>query len=446
MAKEIVILGAGESGVGAALLATSKGLPVFVSDSGIIAPAYREELAQVNIEFEEGGHSTSRILNAGEVIKSPGIPDNLPVVKSLRDNGIDVISDIEFASRYTSAHIIGITGSNGKTTTTMWIHHILKEAGLDAVLSGNIGISPCRELVKRDPAIFVMEISSFQLDCMQRTRINTAVITNITPDHLDRYDYNFENYINSKFRITRNQAGDDSFIWCADDPVLQRHVSQITTPAMLLPFSTSNGKGAAFINEKNELVFNMNEGVASLPLEMVALEGKHNIYNAMAAALAATRAGASKDAIITGLSNFNGVEHRLEKAGEIDGVLYINDSKATNVKSTWYALESMNRPVIWIAGGTDKGNDYTELSGLAREKVKALVCLGIDNKKLISSFTGIVPLVEDTNSMNAALEIARLLARPGDVVLLSPACASFDLFKNYEHRGRLFKEIIAEIK
>lgn len=443
MIKEFVILGAGESGVGAALLAKAKGLKVFVSDKGDIPQKYRDELIRNHIDFEEGKHSNERILNAAEVVKSPGIPDSAPLVVTLRNKGISVISDIEFAGRFSKAHMIGITGSNGKTTTTLWLHHILTLSGLDAVLSGNVGVSPCRELVARDPDVFVMELSSFQLDNMFKFRVNTAILTNITPDHLDRYDYKFENYIQSKFRILQNQNEEDSFIWCADDPVVQKHFERSMTPAISLPFS-SDEDGAAYV-DGHDLIIAADERRVRMPVEKLALKGRHNLYNALAAGLAALKAGASLEAVMLGLSTFKGVEHRLEHAGIVDGVTYINDSKATNVNSAWYALESMDKPVIWIAGGTDKGNDYEELMPLVKSKVKALICMGVDNSKLITVFGEVVPQVCDTESIDEALQQARAIAKSGDVVLLSPACASFDLFQNYEHRGRLFKEIVMQM-
>ncbi|WP_044118285.1 UDP-N-acetylmuramoyl-L-alanine--D-glutamate ligase [Alkaliflexus imshenetskii] len=443
MIKEFVILGAGESGVGAALLAKAKGLKVFVSDKGDIPQKYRDELICNHIDFEEGKHSNERILNAAEVVKSPGIPDSAPLVVALRNKGISVISDIEFAGRFSKAHMIGITGSNGKTTTTLWLHHILTLSGLDAVLSGNVGVSPCRELVARDPDVFVMELSSFQLDNMFKFRVNTAILTNITPDHLDRYDYKFENYIQSKFRILQNQTEEDSFIWCADDPVVQKHFERSMTPAISLPFS-SDDDGAAYV-DGHDLIIAADERRVRMPVEKLALKGRHNLFNALASGLAALKAGASLEAVMLGLSTFKGVEHRLEHAGIVDGVTYINDSKATNVNSAWYALESMDKPVIWIAGGTDKGNDYEELMPLVKSKVKALICMGVDNSKLISVFGEVVPQVCDTKSIDEALQQARAIAKSGDVVLLSPACASFDLFQNYEHRGRLFKEIVMQM-
>lgn len=438
MQKELVILGAGESGVAAALLAKAKGIPVFVSDSNAIADKFRAELTAAVIAFEEGGHSRERILAAAEVIKSPGIPDKVALIKDLDHAGIPVISDIEFAARYSKAHIVGITGSNGKTTTTLWTYHILKVAGIDATLSGNVGISPCRQLAQKDPAVFVMELSSFQLDRMYHTRVNTAVLTNITPDHLDRYDYKFENYINSKLRILQNQGEGDHFIWWTGDEVMKEHFRPEMTLAAKVPFSLGSVKNDCLHLEFNGQVLNV-------PLDKVALKGRHNLCNAMAASLAALSAGASPEAVAEGLATFQAVEHRLEPCGEVDGVLYINDSKATNTDSAWYALDSMTRPVVWIAGGTDKGNDYSVLMELARSKVKVLICMGVDNSKLIKAFEGVVPTVVSTASLDEAFRAARVYAESGDAVLLSPACASFDLFRNYEQRGKQFKEKVKEV-
>lgn len=444
MQKELVILGAGESGVGAALLAKANSIAVFVSDKGLIAPRFKKELLDAGISFEEGQHSESRIMAASEVIKSPGIPDSATLIKALDAASIPVISDIEFALRYTKAHIIGITGSNGKTTTTLWLHHILQSAGFDAVLSGNVGVSPCRRLTQSDPAIFVMELSSFQLDRMYNSRINTAIITNITPDHLDRYNYRFEDYIEAKYRILSNQTEQDNCIWSADDPTLKQSFRGDRTAARSLPFALK-APAAAFV-KGDILHVEVGNAVLDIPLDKIALKGRHNLYNAMALALAGLSLGVSPKVLIAGLSSFKGVEHRLEPCAELEGVLYINDSKATNVDSTWYALESMSRPVVWIAGGTDKGNDYSVLKEFAKQKVRALICMGVDNRKLIQSFEGVIPEVISTDSLDEALRAASNVAKKGDVVLLSPACASFDLFKNYEERGNLFRQKVMEMK
>lgn len=440
MQKEVVVLGAGESGVAAALLLKARGIPVFVSDRGLPSAYFLAELEQAGIPYEAGGHSRSRILAAAEVVKSPGIPDELPLISQLDAAGIPVISDIELAGRYSKAHVVGITGSNGKTTTTLWLQHVLQSAGVDAVLAGNVGVSPCRTLLQRDPAVFVTELSSFQLDRMYRYRVNTAVITNITPDHLDRYHHRFEEYMAAKYRILQNQTGEDAYLWCSDDAVLRAANEQFSTAARSLPFGSEDTTPGRV--EGNELVVENNGLVLRLPLAQLPLKGKHNLYNAMAVALAALELKVPVAQVVGGLTSFKGVPHRLEDCGEVDGVRYINDSKATNVNSVWYALESMTRPVVWIAGGTDKGNDYAELKELVAAKVHTLVCMGVDNRKLEKDFEAVVPRVLSTHSMEGALSAAREFARSGDAVLLSPACASFDLFRNYEHRGELFRAMV----
>lgn len=440
MQKEVVVLGAGESGVAAALLLKARGIPVFVSDRGLPSAYFLAELEQAGIPYEAGGHSRSRILAAAEVVKSPGIPDELPLISQLDAAGIPVISDIELAGRYSKAHVVGITGSNGKTTTTLWLQHVLQSAGVDAVLAGNVGVSPCRTLLQRDPAVFVTELSSFQLDRMYRYRVNTAVITNITPDHLDRYHHRFEEYVAAKYRILQNQTGEDAYLWCSDDAVLCAANEQFSTAARSLPFGSEDTTPGRV--EGNELVVENNGLVLRLPLAQLPLKGKHNLYNAMAVALAALELKVPVAQVVGGLTSFKGVPHRLEDCGEVDGVRYINDSKATNVNSVWYALESMTRPVVWIAGGTDKGNDYAELKELVAAKVHTLVCMGVDNRKLEKDFEAVVPRVLSTHSMEGALSAAREFARSGDAVLLSPACASFDLFRNYEHRGELFRAMV----
>lgn len=440
MQKEVVVLGAGESGVAAALLLKARGIPVFVSDRGLPSAYFLAELEQAGIPYEAGGHSRSRILAAAEVVKSPGIPDELPLISQLDAAGIPVISDIELAGRYSKAHVVGITGSNGKTTTTLWLQHVLQSAGVDAVLAGNVGVSPCRTLLQRDPAVFVTELSSFQLDRMYCYRVNTAVITNITPDHLDRYHHRFEEYVAAKYRILQNQTGEDAYLWCSDDAVLRAANEQFSTAARSLPFGSEDTTPGRV--EGNELVVENNGLVLRLPLSQLPLKGKHNLYNAMAVALAALELKVPVAQVVGGLTSFKGVPHRLEDCGEVDGVRYINDSKATNVNSVWYALESMTRPVVWIAGGTDKGNDYAELKELVAAKVHTLVCMGVDNRKLEKDFEAVVPRVLSTHSMEGALSAAREFARSGDAVLLSPACASFDLFRNYEHRGELFRAMV----
>ncbi len=445
MNRELVILGAGESGTGAALLAKARGISVFVSDKHPIRENYKKELSEAEIDFEEGGHTLERVLNAHEVVKSPGIPDDADLIKSLREKGIPVLSEIEFAGRYTQAHIIGITGSNGKTTTAMWTTHLMKLGGLKVELAGNIGQSFARKLLAPHPDFFVLELSSFQLDGMYVFKCDTSVLTNITPDHLDRYGFDFDNYVSSKFRIMQNQDAREVFIFCADDEVVVNRLKTMGSQVVGWPFSYRPSKQPGASVEQEQVTFRTPGDKFSLPVSSIALPGRHNLYNAMAAGLAALRAGVSARHVVEGLTHFSGVEHRMEQVAEVGKVLFINDSKATNVNSTWYALQSMTRKVIWIAGGTDKGNDYKDLGPLVREKVKALICLGVDNRKLTSYFGRMVPQVLEANSMQEAIQSARKLAAPGDVVLLSPACASFDLFKNYEHRGRLFKEEVIKI-
>lgn len=444
MRTKIVVLGAGESGVGAALLAKNKGYDVFVSDRNKIKTSYKEELIESNIEFEEGKHTQEKVLLAHEVIKSPGIPDSAPIIQALYKKGVPVIGEIEFAGRYSKAYMIGITGSNGKTTCALWLNYILNLSGKDVALAGNIGVSPCRLLLERDPDIFVLELSSFQLDSLSTFHCNAAVITNITPDHLDRYEHNFEKYILSKLRITRNQTQEDIFIFSADDLALSTHLNRVESTAQQLSFSLKEGVSAAVQN--NQLTINVDNSTLKMAVNEVSLSGKHNLYNAMAVGLCALKMGVSPQVLKKGLSTFPGVEHRLEVVAEIDGVLYINDSKATNVNSTYFALESMNRPVIWIAGGTDKGNDYSEIFTLVSKKVKTLICMGIDNSKLLKSFDQKVPSIFNTASIQEAVKIAQQQAKSGDVVLLSPACASFDLFKNFEDRGERFKNEVLQTK
>ena len=442
--NRIVILGAGESGIGAALLAKKKGFDVFVSDKGIISPEAKEELKNNNISFEENIHSEERILNGVEVIKSPGIPDKAPIIKALHEKGIPVISEIEFAGRYSKAFKIGITGSNGKTTTTMWIYHVLKQVGMDVALAGNVGTSFARVLTEKDPDIAVIELSSFQLDGMHDFKCDIAIITNITPDHLDRYNYEFQNYIDSKLRIIQNQTKKDVFIYNADDKVIERNLKNIKVDAQILPFSLHKSASASVVN--NKVRFSVSEKTYEIPVDSISLKGKHNVCNAMAAGLAAFMAKATEYNVLTGLSDFKEVEHRLEFTDVINGVTYINDSKATNVDSAWFALDSMTEPTIWIAGGTDKGNDYSALFDLVKTKVKVLVCLGADNSKLLKTFEGMIPAIKDTHSMEEAIEYASAIAKGNETVLLSPACASFDLFNNYEHRGKMFKQCVNELR
>lgn len=438
----VVILGAGESGVGAALLAQSKGIGVFVSDSGKIRNDYRETLISSKIEFEEEKHSLKQILEASEIIKSPGIPDTAAVVVSARENGIPVISEIEFASRYTKATKICITGSNGKTTTTMLTWHMLKSAGLDVGLAGNVGKSFARQLVDTDHDYFVIELSSFQLDGMFDFKAEIGILLNITPDHLDRYEHNFEKYAGSKMRILRNQTENDSIIWCSDDETIARLMqnTQLKQQSYQISIKNKIENGAYADNQK--IVFNLKGGKFDMTLEELALQGKHNVYNSMAAGLASRLVDLRKETIKECLADFQNVEHRLEFVANIHGIEFINDSKATNINSAWYALETLNKNIIWIAGGIDKGNDYTKLFELVKQKVKAIICLGIDNEKLIETFKDKVAYISETTSIEEAVELAYYLGRKDDAVLLSPACASFDLFENYEERGRKFKAAV----
>jgi UDP-N-acetylmuramoylalanine--D-glutamate ligase len=443
--SRIVVLGGGESGVGSAVLAKSKGYDVFLSDMGKISDEYAKVLQEWNIPFEQGKHTEDLILNADEIIKSPGIPATAPMVKRISERGIGIISEIEFAGRYDSARKICITGSNGKTTTTSLIYHLLKEAGLNVGLGGNIGKSYAYQVATEKYDIYVLELSSFQLDNVYDFKADIAIITNITPDHLDRYDHKMENYVKSKFRITRNMSSDDCFIFCSDDEITIRHLDQIITKAQKLPFTQKSEVAQGAFVQGDKMIVRYKEQECDMYLQELALGGKHNVYNSMAAAIAAKVMDIDNEAIRNGLATFQAVEHRLEKVLSIKDVLYINDSKATNVDAAWYALECQTRPVVWIVGGTDKGNDYTSLLPLAKEKVKAMICMGLDNRKFHESFEGIVPEIHDVTSAADAVKLAHSLAVSGDCVLLSPCCASFDLFKNYEDRGRQFKEAVRNL-
>jgi UDP-N-acetylmuramoylalanine--D-glutamate ligase len=446
MTKNLVILGGGESGVGAAILGKVKGMNVFLSDFGTIAPKYRQMLDAEGIEWEEGHHSMDRILAADEVVKSPGIAPTTPVVQAITEKGIPVISEIEFAGRYTNAKMVCITGSNGKTTTTLLTYHILKNAGINVGLAGNVGQSLALQVAHDKHDVYVIELSSFQLENMYDFRANIAVILNITPDHLDRYDYKMQNYINAKFRILNNQTPQDAFIYWQDDPVIRRQLEQIRIEAQLFPFAEHRENGAkAYVDDESELIINTPETSIKMPRADLSLNGLHNLYNSMAAALSACILDIDKNEIREALSDFEGVEHRLEYAGTVDGVRYINDSKATNVNSCWYALESMPANTILILGGKDKGNDYNEILPLVKEKVKAIICMGKDNQKLLDFFTGVVPEIHDTHSIDDAVNTARRISTEGDTVLLSPCCASFDLFKSYEDRGKQFKERVKNL-
>ncbi len=441
----VVVLGGAESGVGAAVLAKVKGFDVFLSDKGQIKEEYADTLRKWDIPFEEGQHTEELILNADEVVKSPGIPGTVPMVQKIREKGIRVVSEIEFASRYDSAKKICITGSNGKTTTTSLIYHVLVQAGLNVGLGGNIGKSYAYQVATEHFDYYVLEISSFQLDDIYDFRPDIAIITNITPDHLDRYDHKMENYVAAKFKITKNLTEEDCFIFDSDDAITVGHLNKIVLRCKMLPFSQEKEvKQGAFLRG-NKMVLRVDQEETDLFLEELALGGKHNIYNSMAAALAAKAAGIEKEVIRKSLASFQPIEHRLEPVLSIKDVLYINDSKATNVDSAWYALECQKRPVIWIVGGTDKGNDYSVLNDLVKEKVKAIVCLGVDNAKIHAAFGGMVSQMTDALSAKEAVEKAAAMAAPGDVVLLSPCCASFDLFKNYEDRGEQFKAAVRNL-
>ncbi len=443
--SRIVILGGGESGTGSAILAKTKGFDVFLSDKGKIEQKYVDMLNEWGIPYEDGGHTESLILNADEVIKSPGIPQTAPIIRKLREQGTGIISEIEFAGRYDSAKKICITGSNGKTTTTSLIYYLLQQAGLNVGLGGNIGKSYAYQVATEHYDIYVLELSSFQLDNMYDFKADIAIITNITPDHLDRYDHKMENYVKAKFRITRNMDSNDCFIFCSDDEITINHLNQIVVKAKKLPFTQKTEvEEGAFLKDDRMVVKYRNEE-CDIFIKELALGGKHNVYNSMAAAIAGKVMDIDNDTIRQSLSTFQAVEHRLEKVLSIKDVLYINDSKATNVDAAWYALECQTRPVIWIVGGTDKGNDYSVLKDLAREKVKAIVCMGVDNRKIHEAFGDIVPVMHDAGSAKEAVGIAAGLAVAGDVVLLSPCCASFDLFKNYEDRGRQFKEAVRNL-
>ena len=443
--SRVVVLGGGESGVGSAVLAKKNGFDVFLSDMGNISEKYAAMLQEWEIPYEQGTHTEEMILNADEVIKSPGIPSTAAMVRKIEEKGIKIISEIEFAGRYDSAKKVCITGSNGKTTTTSLIYHLLKQAGLNVGLGGNIGKSYAYQVATENHDIYVLELSSFQLDNVYDFKADIAVITNITPDHLDRYDYNMENYVKAKFRITRNMSSEDCFIFCSDDEITINHLNQIVVKAQKLPFTQKEEVNPGAFVKDDRIIVRYKEDECDMFIQELALGGKHNVYNSMAAALAAKAMDIDNEAIREGLATFQAVEHRLEKVLSIKDVLYINDSKATNVDAAWYALECQTRPVVGIVGGTDKGNDYTSLLPLAKEKVKAIICMGLDNTKIHESFKDIVPQMYDVTSAQDAVKKAHELAVSGDVVLLSPCCASFDLFKNYEDRGKQFKEAVRNL-
>ncbi len=449
--QKLVVLGGGESGVGAAILGKDKGMEVFLSDMGTVAPRYAAMLDAEGIEWEQGHHTPEKILDADIVVKSPGIPPTAPMVRAIADRSIPVISEIEFAGRYTDAKMICITGSNGKTTTTMLTYHILHDAGLNVGLAGNVGRSLALQVAREPHEVYVIELSSFQLENMYDFKANVAVMLNITPDHLDRYDYKMQNYINAKFRILNNLTPRDAFIYWQDDPVIRRQLEQVTTEARMYPFAEHVERDTkAYVGGDDNLVFETPETSMSMPRAELSLNGLHNLYNSMAAGLSACLLDIKKEDIRRALANFEGVEHRLEFVADIDGVRWINDSKATNVNSCWYALESMpstrEPSVVLILGGKDKGNDYTEILPLVKKKVKAIVCMGKDNKKLLDFFSPHISRMADTHSLEDAVAACREFSTEGDTVLLSPCCASFDLFTSYENRGDLFKEAVRNLR
>ncbi|WP_310991137.1 UDP-N-acetylmuramoyl-L-alanine--D-glutamate ligase [Aequorivita marina] len=445
MKEKLVILGGGESGIGTAILGKQQGFEVFVSDFGKIKDKYKQVLINTGIEWEDGGHSEEKLLPAHLVMKSPGIPETAPIVRKLHQHGIEVISEIEFASRYTEATIVGITGSNGKTTTASLTYELLKNGGLNVALGGNIGKSFAEQVSEAKYKNFVLELSSFQLDGIEAFAPHIALLINLSPDHLDRYDYKYENYIASKFRIIMNQTAQDYFIYDADDVEIVKWLSRNSIKSQKLPFSTKRELSQGAFIKDNEIRIKINNKKFNMPVKTIGIQGEHNVKNAMAASTVATLLRIRKQTIRESLEGFQGVEHRLENVLKINNVLYINDSKATNVNATFYALDSMDNPTVWIVGGVDKGNDYNELMPLVNEKVKAIICLGVENEKLISAFGNIVDTIVETDSMAIAVKTAYQLAERNNTVLLSPACASFDLFENYEDRGRQFKEAVRNL-
>ena len=443
--KRLVILGGGESGVGTAILGKQKGWEVFLSDKGSLKPHYRETLNKEGIQWEEGTHTEEKILSADVIMKSPGIPDKAPIIKKAHEKGIAVISEIEFASQYTDSLIVGITGSNGKTTTTLLTHHIFKEAGLQVGLGGNIGYSFAELVATENPPYYVLEISSFQLDGIEHFAPHIAVLLNITPDHLDRYDYKFENYINSKFRIAMNQTENDYLIYDADDEVITQWLSTHTIKSKLIPFSIEKELPQGAFLKDNKIYIMLENQTTEIDVEEISLRGKHNIKNTMAASVAARLVNIRNNSLRESLKGFKGAPHRLEEVKVVEGVTYVNDSKATNVNSVFYALDTIKTPIVWIVGGQDKGNDYNSLLPYVHEKVRAIVCLGVDNSPIIQSFYNTIGTLVETRSMDEAVKLAQGFAQEGDTVLLSPACASFDLFKNYEERGDLFKAAVQKL-
>lgn len=440
----IAILGAGESGVGAALLAQAKGYTPFVSDKGAIKLPFEKELQKHKIEFESGQHSEERILSADLIIKSPGIPESVPLVKAALRKGIKVISEIEFAGWFTNKKMICITGSNGKTTTTMWTHHILNKAGVEVAVAGNIGESLARQVIEDIPDVYVVELSSFQLDGIYDFKPDIAILLNVTPDHLDRYAYDMQNYTNSKFRITQNLTENDWFIYNADDPIIEKEISNRNISAQMAPFSLTKEEGMTAFVKDNQIIINLKPSF-TMSIHDLSLKGKHNTQNSMASGIAAKILEIRKENIRESLSDFKNVEHRLEYVAKVNGIEFVNDSKATNVNSAWFALESMSNPTVWIVGGVDKGNDYDTLLALVKDKVKAIVCLGKDNEKIIEAFSGAVDVIAEAQSARDAVALSYRFARDGETVLLSPACASFDLFESYEDRGQQFKRAVRSL-
>ncbi len=449
MTKKLVILGGGESGVGAAVLGLKQGFDVFLSDRGKLKDKYRQQLIELQVAFEEGSHDEQRILSADVVVKSPGIPQKTPLIQQLRSKNIPVISEIEWAARYTSAKLIAITGSNGKTTTTLLTYHILKNAGLNVGLAGNVGMSFARQVAQHNFDYYVIELSSFQLDDMFDFKADIAILTNITPDHLDRYDYDFQKYIDAKFRILQNQTEQDVFIFSADDAVTMAEINKRSIPSQLFPFTLSNqlpfGEQGAFTHGDSFTIHINQNNTLEMKMTELGLQGRHNLANSMASGMAARILELRKDIVRDSLQNFENVEHRLEFVSKVNGVSFINDSKATNVNSTWYALESMKTPTVWIAGGQDKGNDYNELMEMVTSKVKAIICLTRDSSKIRKAFSSVIQTIVDVETAEQAVRVAYELSREGDTVLLSPACASFDLFEDYEDRGRQFKMAVRKL-
>ncbi len=443
--KKLVVLGAGESGVGTAVLAQKHGFDVFVSDKGAIKPEYRAALEKYKIRFEEGNHDEAEIMSASEIVKSPGIPEKVDILKKIRAAGIPVVSEIEFAGRYSKAKMIGITGTNGKTTTTMLVYHIMQKAGLKVGLAGNIGKSFAWQVAEQDFDYYVLELSSFQLDDMYKFKCDIAILTNITPDHLDRYNYELKNYVMAKFKIVQNQTSGDAFIYCADDAITTEYLPSVEMKSKKYPFSIKKKIEEGAYLEDQQLIINTNNNQFTMLIHELALQGKHNLYNSMAAGITSRLVDIRKEVIRESMIDFRNVEHRLEFVSTVHGIEFVNDSKATNINSTWFALESFNKPVILILGGVDKGNDYEMLEELVKEKVKAIVCLGKDNKKIIKAFAGMVEEIVEAGSADEAVKESYRLGKKGDVVLLSPACASFDLFENYEDRGRQFKKAVKSL-